>query len=107
MPARRRRFWIIGIVVVVVILLAPLCAGFFGPRAAAYAQSWLPWRTHLSVELNPAAPDTSPHRVMASVEYRDPWPGEGRSPGWQIDFETITRVSRWLPWIVTAHGTGP
>jgi hypothetical protein len=104
---RRRRFWIIGIVVVAAVLLAPLCAGYWGPRAAAYAQTWRPWRTHLSVQLNPAAPDMSSKRVMAVVEYRDPWPGTGRTSGQQTDFETVTRPDSLLPWIVTGHGTGP
>lgn len=107
MRRRHRMLWTIGIVIVVAVLLTPLLAGYGGPRAAAYAQTWRPWRTHLSVQLNPTAPGASSERVMIVAAYRDPWPGTGRHPGHQADFETVTRPSRLLPWIVTGHGTGP
>ena len=39
--------------------------------------------------------------------YRDPWPGQARTPGWQYNFLTVKRLAPWLPWIVTEQGTGP
>jgi len=100
--------WIIAIVVVVaaVVLLAPWWAGYFGPKDAAYAATWRPWRTHLSVKLD-LAPRTSSNEVLLIAKYTDPWPGKARSPGEQIDFMTVKRLSPLLPWVVTEHATGP
>jgi len=41
------------------------------------------------------------------AQYRDPWPGQARTPGWQVEFLTLRRVSPWLPWVVTERGSGP
>ncbi len=107
MRRRRYRLWIIvAVMVVALVLLTPLLAGYLGPTAAAYAQTWRPWRTHLSVQSD-AAFDPSSGEVMLMVTYFDSWPGAGRSPGEQTDFQTVTRASRLVPWMVTGHGTGP
>jgi hypothetical protein len=106
MHRRRRRLWTIVIAcVVALVLLAPLLAGYFGPKAAAYAQTWRPWRSHLVVQ-NDLGPRTSPDKVLLRVRYSDPWPGQARTPGEQVDWQTVTRVSRLLPWFVTEHATG-
>ncbi len=107
MRGRRRRLLVVaGAIVLCLVLSAPLLAGYLGPRAAAYAQTWRPWRTHLAVEHDPV-PGATSDQVMLMVKYTDPWPGIARSPGDQIDFQTVTRVSPLLPWVVTDHATGP
>jgi hypothetical protein len=107
MHGRRRRLWVIAVACVIVLaLLAPLLAGYFGPKAAAYAQTWRPWRSHLVVQ-NDLAPRRSPNEVLLTVRYSDPWPGQARTPGEQVDFQTVTRLSRLLPWVVREHATGP
>jgi hypothetical protein len=106
MHGRHRRVWIILIVcVVALVLLAPLLAGYFGPKAAAYAQTWRPWRSHLGAR-NDLGTRPSANQVLLWVEYSDPWPGQARTPGVQVDFQTVTRVNRLLPWFVSEHGTG-
>ena len=104
----RRRWLIIVVVVVALVLLSPLIAGYFGPTAATYAQTWLPWRTHLHVAVSAQGPGyTRTDRVRTVAEYSDPWPGTGRSPGHQTVFVTLSRPSPLLPWVVTERGTGP
>jgi len=93
-------------VIVVVLLLAPFWTGYFGPHAAAYVTTWRPWRSHLSLRYERLLPG-SPQRATIEAHYRDPWPGQGRTPGSQVDFLTLERRSPLLPWIVTEHGTGP
>ncbi len=103
-----RRRWLIVLVVVALFLLAPLIAGYFGPTAATYAQTWLPWRTHLHVIVSGQGPGyTRTDRVRTVAEYSDPWPGTGRTPGQQVVFATLSRPSVLLPWVVTERGTGP
>jgi hypothetical protein len=107
MHGRHRRLWLIVIAgAVALVVLAPLLAGYLGPRAAAFAQTWRPWRTHLSVQADPG-PRPSSDEVVLIVKYSDPWPGIARSPGEQIDFQTVSRASPLLPWIVIEHATGP
>jgi hypothetical protein len=104
----RRRWLIIVVVVVALVLLGPLIAGYFGPTAATYAQTWLPWRTHLHVAVSARGPGhTRTDRARTVAEYSDPWPGTGRSPGHQTVFVTLSRPSPLLPWVVTERGTGP
>lgn len=105
---RRRRLVAYGAVsLAVVALLAPLWSGYLGPGAAAYVSAWRPWRTHLELVHGRTVSRTWPQRLTLEAEYRDPWPGQARTPGRQIDFMTLERLRPWLPWIVTAHGTGP
>ena len=104
----RRRWLIIVVVVVALVLLSPLLAGYFGPTAATYAQTWLPWRTHLKVTVSEQGPGyTRTDRVRTVAEYSDPWPGAGRTPGQQVVFVTLRRPIVLLPWVVTERGTGP
>ena len=104
--SRRRR--VIAMVVVALVLLSPLIAGYFGPTAATYAQTWLPWRTHLHVAVSAQGPGyTRTDRVRTVAEYSDPWPGAGHSSGRQTVFVTLSRPSVVLPWVVTERGTGP
>jgi hypothetical protein len=104
--SRRRLVLIAVAVLLAVALLAPLWLGYFGPRTAAYAQTWRPWRTHLTMQYARATPGRpSPYTMQAN--YRDPWPGEARNPGWQVEFLTVERAASWLPWIVTERGSGP
>ena len=104
----RRRWVVIAVVVVALVLLSPLIAGYFGPTAATYAQTWLPWRTNLHVAVSAQGPGyTRTDRVRAVAEYSDPWPGAGRSSGHQTVFVTLRRPSVVLPWVVTERGTGP
>jgi len=102
----KRRLLIAGVVAAVALLLAPLWAGYFGPHTAAYVTTWRPWRSHLTLRYERLLPG-SPQRATVEAHYRDPWPGEGRTSGPQVDFLTLERPSWWLPWIVTEHGTGP
>ena len=104
----RRRWLVIAAAAVALVLLSPLIAGYFGPTAATYAQTWLPWRTHLHVAVSAQGPGyTRTDRVRTVAEYSDPWPGAGRSPGHQTIFVTLSRPSVVLPWVVTERGTGP
>ena len=97
----------VGLLVLAVLALtAPLWLGYFGPGAAAFASVWRPWRTHMTLRYENAH-DPSSGRVAITADYRDPWPGQARSPGWQYDFMQVSRNRPWLPWIVTEHGTGP
>ena len=82
-----------------------LIAGYFGPTAAVYAQTWLPWRTQLHAHWDPVGPDSG-HR-SGVIDYRDPWPGKARSPGRQWVFVTLSRPNVLLPWVVTERGSGP
>lgn len=105
---RRRRLIMVAVAVATLVLLSPLLAGYFGPTAATYAQTWRPWRSHLRVQeegWGPVEPTTGEALVVA--EYSDPWPGTGRSPGGQTVFVTLKRPSVLLPWVVTERGTGP
>ena len=104
----RRRLTIAVLVVVGLVLLSPLIAGYFGPTAATFAQTWLPWRTHLQVrdEHWGLAESGRSHTTMIA-QYSDPWPGTGRSPGQQTVFVALRRPSVLLPWVVTERGTGP
>jgi hypothetical protein len=103
----RGRWFVVGLVVVLV-LVSPLLAGYFGPTAATYAQSWLPWRTHLHVTVQEWGPGyTRTDRARTVAEYSDPWPGSGRTPGQQVVFVTLSRPSVLLPWVVTERGSGP
>jgi hypothetical protein len=110
MSGRVSRRWLIMIIVLValavLVLPAPLWAGYFGPDAAAYVTEWRPWRTHLTLRYERTFPSWPQHATM-EAHYRDPWPGQARTPGWQIDFLTLKRIGPWLPWIVTGHGSGP
>ena len=94
--------------VVGLVLLSPLIAGYFGPTVATYAQTWLPWRSHLQVDASGWGPGYArTDRARTVAEYSDPWPGTGRSPGHQTVFVTLSRFSPLLPWVVTERGTGP
>ena len=104
--SRRRLLLIVLAVLAAVVLAAPLWLGYFGPHTAAYAQTWRPWRTHLTLQYEHVVPGCSRLETM-EAHYRDPWPGQARTPGWQVDFLTLRRVGRWLPWVVTGHGSGP
>jgi hypothetical protein len=100
--------WLVVGVVAALVLLSPLIAGYFGPTAATYVQTWLPWRTHLHVAVLEWGPGyTRTDRVRTVAEYSDPWPGTARTPGQQVVFATLSRPSVLLPWIVTERGTGP
>lgn len=104
--SRRRLLLIVLPALAVVVVAAPLWLGYFGPRTAAYAQTWRPWRTHLTLQYEHVVPGRSARETM-EARYRDPWPGQARTPGWQVDFLTVERAGRWLPWIVTERGSGP
>jgi hypothetical protein len=105
--SRRRRLTVAAVTLtVVLVLLTPLWLGYFGPTVAAYAQMWLPWRTHIVVH-DPFPADRSSGEVELEVTYSDPWPGPASEPGEQIRFLIVSRVSPLLPWIVTSGGTGP
>ena len=104
--SRRRLVLIAVAVLLAVVLLAPLWLGYFGPRTAAYAQTWRPWRTHITLQYERALPGDPPRDTM-EAHYRDPWPGQARTPGWQVDFLMVERAASWLPWIVTQRGSGP
>ncbi len=80
--------------------------GLLQPKAAAYVTLWRPWRTHLTLRFERTL-GTWPENSTMTAEYHDPWPGEGRTPGGQFNFITLTRLSPWLPWVVTEQGTGP
>jgi len=102
--SRRRRLAVaVGALVVIVVLLAPQWLGYFGPRVAAYATTWRPWRTHITLSYE----HDWPQRCTMEVQYRDPWPGQARTPGWQVDFLTLRRYRSWLPWVVSERGSGP
>ena len=104
----RRRLIIAALVVVVLVLLSPLIAGYFGPTAATYAQTWRPWCTHLRVHEEPwGLVKPSDDHATTIAAYSDPWPGAGRSPGQQTVFVALSRPSFLLPWVVTERGTGP
>jgi hypothetical protein len=106
--SRRRRLTVTVVAAVAaLILLAPLWLGYFGPRTAAYAQMWLPWRSHMVVVDSTPARNQASGRVDLEITYSDPWPGSAASPGGQTRFLTVTRFSPLLPWIVTGEGTGP
>jgi hypothetical protein len=105
-----RRRWLVIVVIVVgaLLLLSPLLAGYFGPTAATYAQTWRPWRSHLRVQEEGWGPiERAGGHALVVAEYSDPWPGAGRSPGQQVVFVTLRRPTVLLPWIVTERGTGP
>jgi hypothetical protein len=102
----KRRFILWTLAAPFVVLLAPLCLGYFGPRAAAWGTTWRPWRTHLKIVDSYTSP-VPPHDASITIAYRDPWPGETRDPGQQDDFLTLHHPASWLPWIVTERGTGP
>lgn len=104
----KRRLVVITLAVLVaLLLLAPPWSGYFGPRAAAYVTTWRPWRSHLTLRYERTLPQQWPHRATMEAEYRDPWPGQARTAGWQTDFLTLKRLSPWLPWVVTERGSGP
>ena len=103
---RRRLTVAVVAAAVTLVLLAPLWLGYFGPRAAAYAQTWLPWRSHIVVYGN-SGPRQASGRVDLEITYSDPWPGSAATPGEQTRFLTVTRSSPLLPWVVTSEGTGP
>jgi hypothetical protein len=105
MTKRRLVLWLIAALAVAV-LLTPVWLGYLGPRTAAWATTWRPWRTHLQIEDVETSP-VSPHDLGIAIEYRDPWPGQARTPGWQYDFLTLHRPASWLPWLVTERGAGP
>ena len=102
----KRRLVIVFAVLLLAVLLAPFWSGYFGPRAVAYVTTWRPWRTHISLRHERTVPG-QPQRKTIEAEYRDPWPGQARTPGWQYDFLTLKRPLPFLPWIVTERGTGP
>jgi hypothetical protein len=99
----KRRLLIVLAALAVVVLLAPLWSGYFGPGAAAYATTWRPWRTHVSVRYE----HTRAQRSTLEVYYHDYLPDPTRNPGERIDFLTLKRSRSWLPWVVTERGTGP
>ena len=105
----RKRLLLVGsAVLVAVVLSAPLWLGYFGPEAGAYASTWRPWRTHITVRLDqPPSPDPDPSEISLTVQYRDPWPGQASSPGWQNRVVRMRRASVLLPWVVVETGTGP
>jgi hypothetical protein len=105
-PMRRRMLVLTLVLLAALVLSAPLWLGYFGPEAAAHASVWRPWRTQLSLR-DEAQYDVRTGQVAITAVYRDPWPGQGRSPGQQFDFMQVRRSSRWLPWVVVAHGSGP
>mgnify|MGYP005843822041 CR=1 FL=1 len=106
--SRRRRLVTTAVAFLAVALLsAPLWLGYFGPEAAVYATTWLPWRSHLSVELDAFGPGCTDGCVQGEVRYSDPWPGGACDPGTQHRFVTVERAHPLLPWIVTESGTGP
>jgi hypothetical protein len=102
----KRRLLVALAVFVLSVLLAPLWSGYFGPRAVAYVTTWRPWRSHITLRYERVIPGTSQHATI-EAQYRDPWPGQARTPGGQYDFLTLERPQPWLPWIVTERGTGP
>lgn len=106
---RSRRRWtmvlVLGVLALVVLPL-PLWAGYFGPRPAAYVMIWRPWRTRFSLGDEKVLPSWPQHDTMVA-EYRDPWPGQARTPGNQVVFVTLERLRPWLPWVVTERGSGP
>jgi hypothetical protein len=104
--SRRRLLLIVLAALAAVVLAAPLWLGYFGPRTAAYAQTWRPWRTHLTLQYEHVVSGRAGYETM-ETHYRDPWPGQARTPGWQVEFLTLRRVSPWLPWVVTERGSGP
>lgn len=104
----RRRLLAIALIVAAVVLLSPLVAGYFGPTAATYAQTWRPWRTHLHVQVEDRGPaESATGHARAVATYSDPWPGYARAPGHQTVFVSLRRPTVLLPWIVTERGTGP
>jgi hypothetical protein len=104
----RRRLTIVIAVFTGLVLLSPLIAGCFGATVATYAQTWLPWRTHLHVTVSHQGPGhVNLGRVRTVAEYSDPWPGTGRSAGHQTVFVTLSRPTVLLPWVATERGTGP
>jgi hypothetical protein len=106
--SRRRRLVVTGVALaVVLVLLTPLWLGYLGPEAAARAQSWLPWRTHITVHRITAPDFNTPGHVELAVTYSDPWPGPAATPGQQVRFLMVARYSPLLPWVVTGSGTGP
>jgi len=107
--SRRRRIVIAPLALLAaLVLLAPLWLGYFGPEAAVWARVWRPWRSEVSVELlSTPAHKAGSDRRLAESNFRDPWPGQTFSPGWQTRFHTVQRPSRLLPWIVTETYTGP
>jgi hypothetical protein len=107
--SRRRRLTVAAVALaVMLVLLSPLWLGYFGPTVAAYAQTWLPWRTHIVVRDGlPADYGRSSRQVELAATYSDPWPGTAATPGEQTRFLTVTRYSPLLPWVVTGSSTGP
>jgi hypothetical protein len=104
----RRRLVVITVAVLAtLVVLAPLWSGYFGPRAAAYVTTWRPWRSHLTLRSERTFPHKWPQHATMEAEYRDPWPGYARTPGWEHDFLTLKRLGPWLPWVVTERGSGP
>jgi hypothetical protein len=102
---RRRLTTAVVALLAAIILLAPLWLGYFGAETAVWARVWRPWRTQVSVELV-TSPATAPSEATFTVEYRDPWPGEGSSPGWQLRYCTVQRPLPLLPWVVTDTSSG-
>jgi hypothetical protein len=101
----KRRLLIAIAALLLLVLLAPLWSGYFDPKAVAYVTTWRPWRSHISLRYERILPGS--RRATMEAEYRDPWPGQARTPGWQVDFLTLERSHSWLPWIVTERGSGP
>ncbi|HTX70662.1 MAG TPA: hypothetical protein VMH50_16155 [Thermoleophilia bacterium] len=99
----KRKILIVLAVLAVIALASPLWTGYFGPKAVAYVTTWRPWRTHIALLYE----HDWPQRATMQAEYHDPWPGQARTPGNQVDFLTLRRYQPWLPWMVTEHGTGP
>ena len=101
---RRRLAVILVGALAVIVLLAPLWLGYFGPRMALYAQTWLPWRSHLVVYLD-ASPTESvwSRQVTGAAQYEDAWPwtDESTVAGPEYVSVTVNRLRVWLPWVVT------
>jgi hypothetical protein len=100
LEARRvphKRMALLLVAVLALLLLGtPLWSGYFGPRVAAYVQTWRPWRSQISVQLGKPSPKR-PGDVALLVSYRDPWPGPTRAAGSQVDYLTVERPSVLLP----------
>jgi hypothetical protein len=91
--------WLVAAVFVVILLfisltfLSPLWAGYFGPRAAAYAAILFdsPGFHRIKLTREDAAMQTWPQRAVYRAEYA----GSG---GRRILRVTLWRSSRWRPW---------
>lgn len=72
---------LIGVAVLLaVVLLAPLWLGYLGPRTAAYAQIWRPWRTRLTMQYARATPGR-PSQYTMEAQVRSAAMSSSKRPG--------------------------